>query len=398
MIRKYYGEPMTHSPIWRPKSTFPSWRAAPPAPPRLPAGAVPGAVRAGGGRGGGVLAMAGLSDLELRRELQALGFQPGPITDTTRNVYRNKLRSLRGEARLRDDERLREEARPRGPERQREEARLREEAPLRARPASADLRSEPWLSPPPPSAASDTSGPYGHLGASPWAVSRGLSYSTHSGPGPLRRRASVRGSSEDDEDARTPDRAAQGRARHWWAPSSAFARPHSAILGADTRPGLKGSRTGSAGAVRARPEAGRRLERCLSRLLLWASLGLLLVFLAILWVKMGKPSAPQEAEDNSTSRAGAGEGPGHGCAPTQTTESPSRLGSHDRLVTSRPSLPASTFCSLLFPHLSRVPLSATAGNRFFQGVWRESYTPTLDRQPTPCPCCPPPFDFLPIHT
>lgn len=274
-------------------------------------------MRAGGGRGGGVLAMAGLSDLELRRELQALGFQPGPITDTTRNVYRNKLRRLRGEARLRDDERPREEARPRGPERQREEARLREEAPLRARPAAAVPRSEPWLSPPAPSAASDTPGPYGNFGASaaPWAVSRGLSYPTHTGPGPLRRRASVRGSSEDDEDARTPDRAAPGRARHWWVASSASARPHSALLGADTRPGLKGQRTGSAGVVRARPEAGRRLERCLSRLLLWASLGLLLVFLAILWVKMGKPSAPQEAEDNSTSRAGAGEGPGHGCSP-----------------------------------------------------------------------------------
>lgn len=47
-----------------------------------------------------------------------------------------------------------------------------------------------------------------------------------------------------------------------------------------------------------RPEAGRRLERYLSRLLFWASLGLLVVFLGILWVKMGKPSAPQEAEDN----------------------------------------------------------------------------------------------------
>ncbi|XP_021077015.1 LEM domain-containing protein 2 [Mus pahari] len=250
--------------------------------------------------------MAGLSDLELRRELQALGFQPGPITDTTRSVYRNKLRRLRGEARLRDDERLREDAGPRGPERQREEARLREEAPLRARPAAGVPRSEPWPpspspSPAAPSAASDACGPYGHFGASaaPWAASRGLSYPPHAGPGPLRRRASVRGSSEDDEDARTPDRPAPGRARHWWAPPSASARtPHSALLGADARPGPKGSRLGSAGAGRARPEAGRRLERCLSRLLLWASLGLLLVFLAILWVKMGKPSAPQEAEDN----------------------------------------------------------------------------------------------------
>lgn len=262
--------------------------------------------------------MAGLSDLELRRELQALGFQPGPITDTTRNVYRNKLRRLRGEARLRDDERLREEARlrdderpreearPRSPERPREEARLREEAPLRARPAASFLRAEPGLSPPATSAAPDTSGPYGDFGASasPWARSRGLAYPAR--PGPLRRRASVRGSSEEDEDARTPDRAALGPTRHWWAPSSASARPPSALLRADARPGLKATRTGSAGAVRARPEAGRRLERCLSRLLLWASLGLLLVFLGILWVKMGKPSAPQEAEDNSTSRAGEG--------------------------------------------------------------------------------------------
>uniref|UniRef100_A0A5F8GYA7 LEM domain-containing protein n=1 Tax=Monodelphis domestica TaxID=13616 RepID=A0A5F8GYA7_MONDO len=45
--------------------------------------------------------MAARSDLELRRELQALGFEPGPITDTTRDVYLNKLQRLRGEARLR---------------------------------------------------------------------------------------------------------------------------------------------------------------------------------------------------------------------------------------------------------------------------------------------------------
>lgn len=343
--------------------------------------------------------MAGLSDLELRRELQALGFQPGPITDTTRNVYRNKLRRLRGEARLRDDERPREEARPRGPERQREEARLREEAPLRARPAAAVPRSEPWLSPPAPGAASDTSGPYGNFGASaaPWAASRGLSYPTHAGPGPLRRRASVRGSSEDDEDARTPDRAVPGRARHWWAPSSASARPHSALLGADTRPGLKGQRTGSAGAVRARPEAGRRLERCLSRLLLWASLGLLLVFLAILWVKMGKPSAPQEAEDNSTSRAGAGEGPGTGVRPPpQTTESPSRLVSHDCLLTSRPSLSVSTFCSFLFsPVFLESPFQPLQGAGSSWPLGRKLHA-HFDRQPTPLVFLP--FDFLLIHT
>ncbi|XP_060045604.1 LEM domain-containing protein 2 isoform X2 [Erinaceus europaeus] len=246
-----------------------------------------------GRAGGGVLAMAGLSDLELRRELQALGFQPGPITDTTRDVYRNKLRRLRGETRLRGEERLREEAGPRGHGQLREEARLREEAPLRARPAAAATRAEPWLSPVASGSAYATSGAYCDLGAS-WSGSRGLAYPAR--PLPFRRRASVRGSSEEDEDARPLDKTAPGPGpRRWWAPSPA--RPPSAGLGPDLRPGLRASRAGPAGAARPRPEVGRRLERCLSRLLLWASLGLLLVFLGILWVKMGKPSAPQEAED-----------------------------------------------------------------------------------------------------
>ncbi|XP_039394135.1 LEM domain-containing protein 2 isoform X4 [Mauremys reevesii] len=41
--------------------------------------------------------MAGLSDAELGRELRALGFQPGPITDSTRELYVKKLRRLRAE-------------------------------------------------------------------------------------------------------------------------------------------------------------------------------------------------------------------------------------------------------------------------------------------------------------
>ncbi|XP_036212363.1 LEM domain-containing protein 2 [Myotis myotis] len=224
--------------------------------------------------------MAGLSDPELRRELQALGFQPGPITDTTRDVYRKKLRHLRGAVRLR------EEARPRG------EERLRAEAPLRARPAAAALRAEPWPSPLAPSSAFATAGAYGDLGApaAAWSASRDPAPAAR--PAPLRRRASVRGSSEDDDDARAPDRPGP-RARRWWAP----ARPPPA-LGPDPRPGLRATRAGAAGAAQARPEAGRRLERCLSRLLLWASLGLLFVFLGILWAKMGRPSAPREAEDH----------------------------------------------------------------------------------------------------
>ncbi|XP_066559104.1 LEM domain-containing protein 2 isoform X2 [Amia ocellicauda] len=39
--------------------------------------------------------MASLSDEELRRGLRALGFCPGPISDSTRKLYLNKLRKLR---------------------------------------------------------------------------------------------------------------------------------------------------------------------------------------------------------------------------------------------------------------------------------------------------------------
>ncbi|XP_030077597.1 LEM domain-containing protein 2 isoform X2 [Microcaecilia unicolor] len=41
--------------------------------------------------------MDALSDEDLRRELRALGFQPGPITDSTRKLYRSKLQRLRNE-------------------------------------------------------------------------------------------------------------------------------------------------------------------------------------------------------------------------------------------------------------------------------------------------------------
>ncbi|XP_049621213.1 LEM domain-containing protein 2 [Suncus etruscus] len=219
--------------------------------------------------------MAGLSDPELRRELQALGFEPGPITDTTRAVYRNKLRRLRGEARRRDQERLRGEAWG--------EARVREEAPLRSRPAagpayyaSPGLRGDLQ--------ASEASAAASASASASWGGSRRLSYHPARPGGPLRRRGS---SDDDDEDARPPPRTVLGPGhRRLWAPSTSTNRT---LLGSGPGPGPD---------PRARPEAGRRLERYLSRLLFWASLGLLVVFLGILWVKMGKPSAPQEAEDN----------------------------------------------------------------------------------------------------
>uniref|UniRef100_A0A8D0EE48 LEM domain-containing protein 2 n=1 Tax=Salvator merianae TaxID=96440 RepID=A0A8D0EE48_SALMN len=43
------------------------------------------------------MAASGLSDPELRAELLALGYQPGPITDSTRKLYEKKLTRLRAE-------------------------------------------------------------------------------------------------------------------------------------------------------------------------------------------------------------------------------------------------------------------------------------------------------------
>ncbi|KAH0618798.1 hypothetical protein JD844_018275 [Phrynosoma platyrhinos] len=43
------------------------------------------------------MAAAGLSDSQLRAELLALGYQPGPITDSTRKLYAKKLTRLRAE-------------------------------------------------------------------------------------------------------------------------------------------------------------------------------------------------------------------------------------------------------------------------------------------------------------
>ena len=42
------------------------------------------------------MASSGPSDAELRSRLKALGFSPGPITDTTRTLYLEKLRQLKG--------------------------------------------------------------------------------------------------------------------------------------------------------------------------------------------------------------------------------------------------------------------------------------------------------------
>ncbi|XP_036622043.1 LEM domain-containing protein 2 [Trichosurus vulpecula] len=207
--------------------------------------------------------MAARSDLELRRELQALGFEPGPITDTTRDVYLNKLQRLRGEARQR--------ARP-GAGRPGPGLGLGLGLAPGARPGLGAGAA-------PSSSASSSSS---------WAGSRPSIHHAASGARnafswrPGRERERERDSSEEDE---PPGPSPGPGPRRWWAPPPAPARGPAAYGGPRPRP-------------RPRPEVGRRLERWLSRLLCWASLALLLVFLGILWVKMGGPGRPQEAEEN----------------------------------------------------------------------------------------------------
>ncbi|XP_074092631.1 LEM domain-containing protein 2 [Macrotis lagotis] len=195
--------------------------------------------------------MAARSDLELRRELQALGFEPGPITDTTRDVYLHKLQRLRGEARLR--------ARPSA-------------GPLRPEAARPGLGLGPGACP-------GLGAGSASFGCSPWAGSRpGIHPAAPAARSPSswrpgRERQRERDSSEEEE----PPAPGPGP-RRWWAAAPAPGPPR-------PRP-------------RPRPEMGRRLERWLSRLLCWASLALLLAFLGILWAKMGGPARAQEAEEN----------------------------------------------------------------------------------------------------
>ncbi|XP_044537990.1 LEM domain-containing protein 2-like [Gracilinanus agilis] len=302
--------------------------------------------------------MAARSDLELRRELQALGFEPGPITDTTRDVYLNKLQRLRGEARqrarpgvgpLRSEaarlglgpgavtsssswagsrpsihhatagarnaaawrlNREREQKRDSseedeppapspGPGARRFEPgpitdttrdvylnklqRLRGEARQRARPGVGPLRSE---------AARLGLGPGAVTSSSSWAGSRPSIHHATAGARNAaawrlnREREQKRDSSEEDE---PPAPSPGPGARRWWTPAPASA---SAPARSPTAHWSSQARS------RPRPEVGRRLERWLSRILCWASLALLVVFLGILWVKMGGPARAQEAEEN----------------------------------------------------------------------------------------------------
>ncbi|XP_053104848.1 LEM domain-containing protein 2 [Hemicordylus capensis] len=82
------------------------------------------------------MAAAGLSDAELRAELLALGYQPGPITDSTRKLYAKKLTRLRAEVaaglRSRDSSRAHPQA-PSGSPRPKAVARVSPRGTPRAR-------------------------------------------------------------------------------------------------------------------------------------------------------------------------------------------------------------------------------------------------------------------------
>ncbi|XP_028925167.1 LEM domain-containing protein 2 [Ornithorhynchus anatinus] len=111
------------------------------------------------------------------------------------------------------------------------------------------------------------------------------------GPGPAARDG---GSSEDEDEERGRARggppALRGgpASRRHWSPQASQA---SQAAQASPPPWPPDFGQGS-------PGRARRLERALSRLLAWATLGLLLFFLAILAVKFGGPSRPREAEEH----------------------------------------------------------------------------------------------------
>uniref|UniRef100_A0A672UMH3 LEM domain-containing protein 2 n=1 Tax=Strigops habroptila TaxID=2489341 RepID=A0A672UMH3_STRHB len=188
--------------------------------------------------------MAELTDAELRKELVALGYRPGPITATTRKVYLKKLGCLRAEVAA---------ARRRG--RGAPGAHLQREV----RGSAAGLgQGHPWMglggrAPHPPGAPSQA----GAGGSAPRATGAG------SWGGGLMRRFPWR--------ATTDAGLASGS---WWDRSGAGqgVTPRTRLLRSAPRQQMEGK--------------GKGLEYYLSQFLCFASVVLLLIFLGILVVKM----------------------------------------------------------------------------------------------------------------
>ncbi|NWX03722.1 LEMD2 protein, partial [Caloenas nicobarica] len=257
--------------------------------------------------------MAELTDAELRKELIALGYRPGPITATTRKVYAKKLACLQAEA---AEPRRRGQAAPPSPGRG--SARPQQASPSRQRssfspPAGAardseeedeEEEDEEEEAGQPPASRWGTSGESGRLS---WGDSRGsppgrgfgsraegaLSRDSLGGLSPAAQWGVV-----GKEADREPDSGGWGgglmRRLPWRAVSQARAASHAGPAPArwwETSGAGQGAVTSRTHLLRSAPKQqtdgkSRGLEYYLSQFLCLASFVLLLIFLGILMVKM----------------------------------------------------------------------------------------------------------------
>ncbi|NWR34231.1 LEMD2 protein, partial [Tachuris rubrigastra] len=208
--------------------------------------------------------MAELTDAELRKELLALGYRPGPITATTRKVYVKKLGCLRAEA---SPSRQRSGFTRDSEEEEEEEEEEGEQPPASRWGTSGEGGGQAWGDP--------RGSPPGRGGGA--RAEGGLSRDSLGGLSPSERwgTALFRRGKEPERDASAGSRGGGLIRRFPWRASS------DGGYGVTPRTALLRS------APRQQPEGkGRGLEYYLSQFLCFASLVLLLIFLGILAVKM----------------------------------------------------------------------------------------------------------------
>ncbi|NXE92570.1 LEMD2 protein, partial [Menura novaehollandiae] len=196
--------------------------------------------------------MADLTDAELRKELLALGYRPGPITATTRKVYVKKLGCLRAES-----------------EEEEEEDEEEEEEEVGRPPASR------W-------------GTSGEGGGQAWGDPRGSPPGRGGGvraEGGLSR-DSLGGLSPSEQWGTTVERGKEAE-RDAGSRGGGLIRRFPWRAASDGGHGVTARTALLRSAPRQQPEGKRKgLEYCLSQFLCLASVVLLLIFLGILVVKM----------------------------------------------------------------------------------------------------------------
>ncbi|XP_043356217.1 LEM domain-containing protein 2 isoform X6 [Dermochelys coriacea] len=293
------------------------------------------AQRAPGPRPGETAArsLAGLADAELGSELRALGFQPGPITDSTRELYAKKLSRLRAEAAAgRRSQSAGGAPRPEpasasGPRRHlsplahRAHSQGRRESEEEEEPPHRDVTGglNPWA------LLGKTAAPGGLAPSPQWGAERGFNPSSQCGTRDVRlaprpqweiERELAPSTQRGTRDVGlTPS--TQWRTRDGGLTPSTQWRTRDGGLTPSTQGGtatVVGGlirripwRTGGEGLTsRSQLTApkqgavgkGRGLEFCLSWFLYLATLVLLVIFLGILWVKMIRPGWSLGAEEN----------------------------------------------------------------------------------------------------